>query len=250
MSLFDTIKYYKKLLKHAGFTYKCPYCNYWARDMEMVGHDLPVLTEKQVIGGGRRAAGCRKCKSRDRERLLYAFLFKELKIHLKKSHQILHIAPEPRLSSLLVQQDFENYICGDLFTEGYHYPDHVRNMNVLDLQFDAGTFDLVICNHVLEHIPQDTKALAEIYRVLKPGGKAILQVPVSRNSEQTDEDFTLSDPKERERRFGQFDHVRLYGQDYEVRLQSAGFQVDRINISKKYRKYAVNPHEEIFYCQK
>lgn len=79
-------------------------------------------------------------------------------------------------------------------------------MNVLDLNFRDNHFDLFLCNHVLEHIPEDIRAMKEIFRVLKPGGHALLQVPISKNSAETVEDFTIEDPKKREELFGQFDH--------------------------------------------
>lgn len=239
-----------KLLSHSGSTYHCPYCGYNSKDLEVVGHDLKVLRDKQVIGGGRRAAGCYKCHSRDRERLLYAFLIEELKVTDHKNFSILHIAPEPKLSNVLLQSDLKEYICGDLFTKGYDYPDHVKNMNVMDIPYEDGHFDLIICNHVLEHIPEDTKAMKELYRVLKPGGNAVLQVPISKNTLETHEDFTITDRNKREELFGQFDHVRIYGQDYVSRLESVGFKVKRINISEKYKKLGLNPDEDIFYCEK
>lgn len=250
MSLITRIKNKIKLQAHSGNNYYCPFCGYTSRDLEVVGHDLPVLREKEVIGGGRRAAGCYQCHSRDRERLLYAFIIEDLKLPQNKNIRILHIAPEPKLSNILLKQNFDEYICGDLFTPGYTYPAHVQNMNVLELPFENDHFDLVICNHVLEHIPEDTKAMKELQRVLKPKGKAILQVPISKNTMETVEDFTISDPKKREELFGQFDHVRIYGQDYVQRLESAGFIVNRINITDTYKKMGINPEEDIFYCEK
>ncbi|WP_052248336.1 class I SAM-dependent methyltransferase [Chryseobacterium taiwanense] len=250
MSLITRIKNKIKLQAHSGNNYYCPFCGYTSRDLEVVGHDLPVLREKEVVGGGRRAAGCYQCHSRDRERLLYAFIIEELKLPKNKNRSILHIAPEPKLSNVLLKQDFNEYICGDLFTPGYTYPAHVQNMNVLHLPFEDNHFDLVICNHVLEHIPEDIKAMQELQRVLKPGGKAILQVPISKNTRETVEDFTIADPKKREELFGQFDHVRIYGQDYVQRLESAGFIVHRINISETYTRMGVNPLEDLFYCEK
>lgn len=250
MNFFKKIQRKIKLDTHAGTRYQCPFCGYQSKDLETVGHNLPVLKEKHVIGGGRRAAGCYKCHSRDRERLLYAFLIADLKLPSNKNISILHIAPEPKLSQVLLQQSFREYICGDLFTKGYEYPAHVKNMNVLDLPFEDNHFDLFLCNHVLEHIPEDIKAMKEIFRVLKPGGHALLQVPISKNSPETVEDFTIEDPKKREELFGQFDHCRIYGQDYVTRLESVGFKVKRINISEKYKKFGLNPDEDIFYCEK
>ncbi len=239
-----------KILSHSGSKYYCPFCGYRARDWETVGHDLPVLKEKQVVGGGRRAAGCYQCHSRDRERLLYAYFMEELKMADRKDLAILHIAPEQKLSKLFLKQNFREYVCGDLFTKGYEYPDHVQNMNVLDIQYPDDHFDIVICNHVLEHIPEDSKAMSELFRVLKPGGKAVLQVPISKNSLKTVEDFTITDRAQREALFGQFDHVRIYGQDYEQRLRTVGFTVNRVNISEKYKSMGLNPDEDIFVCEK
>ncbi|CAA7194366.1 class I SAM-dependent methyltransferase [Chryseobacterium potabilaquae] len=248
MQLLQKIKKKLKLIYFSGSNYHCPFCGYSSKSLEVVGHDLPVLREKQVIGGGRRPAGCYKCHSRDRERLLYAFIIEELK--LPPETRILHIAPEIKLSKILLNKNFNEYICGDLHTPGYHYPDYVKNINILNIPYEDNHFDIVICNHVLEHIPQDIEAMTELRRVLKPGGKAILQVPISKNNQSTHEDFTISDPKKREELFGQFDHVRIYGQDYFSRLESAGFLVNKVNISEKYKKLGVNPAEDIFFCEK
>lgn len=246
MAILKRIKNRLKLLSHAGSTYYCPFCGYRSKDLEITGHDLPVLIEKHVIGGGRRAAGCYKCHSRDRERLLYAFLMEELNIGSHKNLKILHVAPEPKLSQILINQNFEEYICGDLFTEGYVYPIYVRNMNVLNIPYGDNHFNLIICNHVLEHIPDDIAVMKELYRVLAPKGTAILQVPISKNSATTSEDFTIADPKMREQLFGQFDHVRIYGQDYTDRLKTAGFEVTKTNITKKYAHFGLNPQEDIY----
>lgn len=115
---------HKVSLKLLGSKYDCPFCHYGTRQLKTVGHDLPVLVEKEVIGGGKRAAGCPKCGSRDRERLLYAYLVNEENILNKKTTRILHIAPEPKISKVLLDNHFDEYICGDLFTEGYDYPKH------------------------------------------------------------------------------------------------------------------------------
>jgi SAM-dependent methyltransferase len=123
-------------------------------------------------------------------------------------------------------------------------------MNVLDIPFPDNSFDLVICNHLLEHVPNDMDAMKELLRVLKVGGEAILQVPISKNSAKTIEDWSVTTPEERERAFGQFDHVRIYGQDYTDRLTLAGFKVERINISKDYPSYGLAGEEDIFIGRK
>lgn len=99
----------------------------------------------------------------------------------------------------------------------------MMSMNVSELTFPSETFDVVICNHVLEHVPDDRKALSELYRVLKKGGWGSIQVPMK--DEITFEDLAITDPRERDRLFGQDDHVRQYGLDYLDRLREAGFEV-------------------------
>lgn len=235
-----------KLAIHAGTKYHCPICGYQSKDLYAIGHDLHVLSEKKVVGSGSRKGGCYQCKSTDRDRLVYTYLTEKLKILENKKINILHLAPEKGLSPAIMKMGFENYICGDLYTEGYYYPDYVKNMNVLNIPYEDNYFDIIICNHILEHIPNDLDAMAELYRVLKSKGKAILQVPVSLNSEKTYEDFSITDPLEREKEFGQFDHVRIYGQDYKDRLNSVGFNVERISFFKEFPSYGLAEEEDIF----
>lgn len=245
------VKRQAKLLLHRGRRYLCPFCGYSARDLRQTGHDRAVLREKEVVGGGLRKSACYRCGSADRERLIYFYLKDELDIFNSSSAKsVLHIAPERRLSQALLAADLGEYVCGDLFTPGYNYPEHVRNMDVMELPFKDGTFDLVLCNHVLEHIPTDDVAMREISRVLKPDGTAILQVPISRSLAATFEDFSVTDPQEREVVFGQFDHVRIYGQDYADRLDRSGLKLRRVNVSRKYVQYGVNLDEDLFVCSK
>jgi SAM-dependent methyltransferase len=230
-----------------GFSYQCPFCNGYFDAPTMIGLDFPVLRERQVVGAGKRLGGCPHCGSYDRERLVYTYLDKYTSIFKdSKSLRLLHVAPEANLSKVLNQISSLEYTCIDKFTEGYRYPDFVKDADITCLPFEDNTFDIIICNHVLEHIIEEGKAISELYRVLKAGGEAILQVPISKNSESTFEDSTVTDPKEREKLFGQFDHVRLYGQDYPQRLAKYGFHVRQENLNNKYPQYALNPDENIF----
>ena len=244
------IKQQVKLALHSGNKYQCPICGYKSKDLYLIGIEIPVLKERQVVSAGLRYGGCYKCDSSDRERLIFLYLTEKLNIFESKDLKILHLAPEKNITSALRKIEFNNYICGDLFTEGYHYPDYVQNINVLNIPFEDNYFDLIICNHLLEHVPNDIEAMKELFRVLENGGKAILQVPISKNSEQTFEDFSVTDPKEREFLFGQFDHLRIYGQDYTDRLQSVGFSTERINISEEFSKYGLAKDEDIFIGKK
>jgi SAM-dependent methyltransferase len=127
-------------------------------------------------------------------------------------------------------------------------------LDLVDVDQPDDLFDVIICNHVLEHVPDDRRAMSELYRVLKPGGFAILQVPISFVIERTIEDPSISEPAERARLFGQPDHVRLYGADYPDRLGEAGFQVEVFQTSRAFAGEAeeleINPAENIYIGRK
>lgn|SRR5574344_940176 len=238
------------LLRHKGNKYTCPFCGYKSDILNPFGEESDVIEKYHIIGAGRRNASCLKCGAHDRERLIFVYLKYVAKIFDGKTLSILHMAPEQRISAKILECHDLEYVCGDLFTEGYTYPDYVKNMNLLALPIENDRFDIVICNHVMEHIPEDTKAMSEIFRVLKPGGFAILQVPISYSTDKTIEDFSITNPDERKRRFGKSDHCRIYGLDYIDRLKSVGFEVDMKNISKDFPQFALNPEENIFICTK
>jgi len=125
--------------------------------------------------------------------------------------------------------------------------------DITNISFKDNSFDIIFCSHVLEHIEEDRKAMKELYRVLKPKGFAILQVPI-KNIENTFEDFSVKDPKEREKVFGQNDHVRIYGKDYKDRLIESGFnvKVDRFvdHLGEGIIKKFALPTESIYFCTK
>jgi ubiquinone/menaquinone biosynthesis C-methylase UbiE len=142
-----------------------------------------------------------------------------------------------------------NYVSGDLNPLVAD-----RKIDITDISFENDYFDFIICNHVLEHIQDDRKAMNELFRVLKPSGEAVLQVPISKYNKKTFEDVTIIDPEGREKYFGQKDHVRIYGKDYKERLESVGFKVELYDIKnelniKNIRKYGFNK-DEILYISK
>lgn len=241
------IKKRLKLLLHAGTKYECPLCGYHSRDLAPIGHDYEVLRLYEVVGAAPRRGGCYRCGAYDRDKLVYLYLYDRLKIFSpeKKKYHILHIAPSQAISSRLHAHGFASYVAGDLFAKGYQYPDYVREMNVLDLPLEDDTFDLVLCNHVLEHIEDDRQAMREIYRVMKRGAEAILQVPLSGVLEKTLEDPALKSEEERARAFGQRDHVRIYGRDYFKRLRETGFRVEEKDLSVSYSRFGLNPEERL-----
>ncbi|HMC98329.1 MAG TPA: methyltransferase domain-containing protein [Flavobacteriales bacterium] len=245
----DSLQRKLRTIYYRGDAFHCPFCGFKGRALSPIGFDLPVLVEKQVSGAGRRNAGCFNCGIIDRERLVHVYLRDVLHIYDRlPSSRILHIAPDEHITGFLSRSNVLEYVCGDKFTEGYVYPKHVVDLDIQHLPFSSDHFDLVICNHVLEHVPDDAGAMRELLRVLKPGGHAVLQVPLSANMPTTFEDPAIVDPKERERLYGQFDHVRLYGQDYGDRLRAAGFTVERLQLArrKEFERYGLNPAEDLF----
>lgn len=168
--------------------------------------------------------------SLERHRQMWLYLQNETDF-FKKKQKVLHIAPEQEFLRRFKKMKNLDYTSADLYS-----PIVDVKADILNLPFENESFDVVICNHVLEHIVDDRKAMSEIYRVMKYGGWGILQVPMKNSLEKTYEDFSITDPKERQKHFGQYDHVRWYGMDYFDRLKSVGFEVDANFYSKKYSK--------------
>lgn len=170
---------------------------------------------------------CPSCGSLSRHRMFAIFKEKHQDFFNKNLH-ILHIAPEKAVARLFRNKTNVNYVTGDLSPENY-FPGTLK-IDITDLHFEDNTFDLVICNHVLEHVEDDLTAMKQFHRVLKSSGMALLQVPIDMERQQTYEDFSIVDPVEREKHFGQHDHVRIYGMDYLERLTNAGFDVETSTI--------------------
>jgi predicted SAM-dependent methyltransferase len=167
--------------------------------------------------------------SLERHRLMWLFLMEETDFFTsKKKKKVLHIAPEQCFLDIFRKQKNLDYITSDIES-----PIADVKADICNLPFNDNSFDIVFCNHVLEHIANDTKAMQELYRVLKPDGMGIFQIPQENSREKTFEDPTITDKKERTLIFGQYDHVRVYGRDYFDKLRSIGFKVDEIDYSKK-----------------
>ncbi len=167
--------------------------------------------------------------SLERHRLLWLYLQQETDFFTsEKKRKLLHIAPEQCFLKRFRNQKNLAYVTSDLES-----PIADVKADICDLPFENEAFDIIFCNHVLEHIPDDTKAMQELYRVLKPGGFGIFQIPQDLNRENTFEDDSITDPKERAKIFGQYDHVRVYGRDYFDKLRSIGFKVDEVDYTKK-----------------
>ncbi len=183
---------------------------------------LPYGYEKQ-----RKNALSPSTLSLERHRLLWLYLKNETDF-FTSDKKILHFAPEQCFLKRFGALKNLDYITTDLES-----PIADVKADICDLPFVDDEFDTIFCNHVLEHIPDDTKAMQELFRVLKKGGMAILQIPQDLSREQTFEDNSITDKKERAKIFGQYDHVRIYGKDYFDKLRSIGFTVDEVDYTNK-----------------
>ncbi len=176
--------------------------------------------------------------SLERHRLLWLYLKNETDFFTateKKS--LLHFAPEQCFLKRFRKQQNLIYTTTDLES-----PIADVKADICNLPFEDNSFDIIFCNHVLEHIPDDTKAMQELFRVLKPGGLGIFQIPQDLSRTTTFEDDSITDPKERARIFGQYDHVRVYGKDYFDKLRSIGFEVNEIDYTKTLSSNLVEKH--------
>lgn len=242
---------------YAGTKYNCSVCNSNLRSMLTSGYQLPVLSELDVIGGETIPYDtCPVCFANSRTRLLLEYIQREIKIDKASSRfRLLHVAPEYGIYSRLKVNENIDYVAVDLNPIEYRDIEGVSRCDVTAIDFANDSFDLIICSHVLEHVPQDHVAIKELFRVLKSGGTAILQVPISASLQMTIEDPNLTDPRERERRFGQHDHVRIYGADYPTRLRNGGFSVEVFDATSHWdaaivEKLRLNPRERIFVGKK
>jgi SAM-dependent methyltransferase len=233
-----------------GRKYKCNVCSSSIRKWKPLGYDFQVIQKYRIAGSGKRDALCPVCGSSDRVRLLLYFLQRKTEL-FNQPLKVLHIAPEPSLEYIIEKVDTIDYLTADLNPENV-----MMQLDITSAPFPDATFDAIICNHVLEHIPDDARAMKELFRVLKPKGWAVLQVPISLNLDKTFEDFSITDAKGREEAFGQKDHVRIYGRDYTDRLQKAGFFVmeyhwkDDLSLAGSGRTLRLNNEEAIFFCTK
>jgi SAM-dependent methyltransferase len=165
--------------------------------------------------------------SLERHRLLWLYLTNETDFFTAPL-KMLHFAPEQAFYKRFRKLKNLEYITTDL-----NSPLADVKADICNLPFEDSSFDVIFCNHVLEHIPNDTKAMQELYRILKPGGWGIFQIPQDLKRETTFEDDSITDKKERAKIFGQYDHVRIYGRDYFEKLRSIGFEVDEVDYTAK-----------------
>ncbi|MEO1010857.1 MAG: methyltransferase domain-containing protein [Bacteroidota bacterium] len=182
--------------------------------------------------------------SLERHRLLWLYLKNETDF-FSRNYKVLHFAPEQAFHKRFQQMKNLEYVTTDL-----NSPLADVKADICNLPFKDNAFDVIFCNHVLEHIPDDTKAMQELYRILRPGGWGILQIPQDIKREKTFTDDSIKDKRQRTLIFGQYDHVRIYGMDYFDTLRVVGFTVEAVDYTKtlsleEIEKYRLAPGELI-----
>lgn len=222
-----------------GNRVECPICG--KRFRKFLPYGYGVAADNRL---------CPNCLSLERHRLLWLFL-KDKTDFFAAPLRVLHFAPEQPFQKRFRTLNNLDYITADLDS-----PIADLHLDVTAIDQPSEAFDVVICNHVLEHVSDVNKAFSEIKRILKPGGWAILLVPINPDVD-TFEDPSVTDPKERERLFGQYDHVRQFGRDYAEVLRNAGFVVEEDRLfyelsgERRERMHLARRGEEIIYkCMK
>lgn len=205
----------------------------------------------------RKNAFCPNCGSIERQRLIWKYIGDKTNFFTSDQFNMLHFAPEEVFYQEFSRMKNLEYTPVDLYPELYRYKGDVKvvETDITMIPFENDSFDVILCNHVLEHIPDDILAMKELYRVMKPGGWGIFQVPIDENLEKTYENPSVRRPSQRVKHFGQYDHVRQYGRDYIERLRSVGFIVNRDDYVMKFsegdiKKYGLMRTEYIYYCNK
>jgi SAM-dependent methyltransferase len=202
------------------------------------------------VGPNRANARCPNCGARDRQRYLWLYLERKTNLLVDRL-RVLHFAPERIFEEWLESRPNLDYVSTDLERERA-----TVKADITDLPFPDDSFDVLLCSHVLEHVVDDRKAMRELYRVLRPSGWALVLVPIDFIRSETFEDPAVVAPAERERLFGQDDHVRVYGRDFPARLEEAGFTVrveDFIGElgESEARRYGLRPRQpDLHLCLK
>ncbi len=211
----------------------------------------PFILELRCVGSDVENFVCNFCGCHDRERHLFMY-FDQLQLWPNiKGANILHFAPEPRLATRIVVEQPSTYVKADLSPSSTD----ICPIDITKIPFQAQSFDFVICNHVLEHVPDDNKALEEIHRILKPNGHVILQTPYSDLLENSFCDPAINTDDLRDHFYGEKDHVRIYGQDLFLKIKDAGFNLQIAKHNEVFPNidaffYGVNPKENLIYARK
>ncbi len=228
------------------------YCNVCKKSQKIFfpfGINNPIFDEFHIIGGGARKTGaCPDCGCIDRNRWVW-FVIQNYTDILKKECDVLHIAPERNIGNFLRKSLKERYITGDIILNKADY-----KVDLTKMQFEDGTFDFIICNHVLEHIPEEKKAFSEMKRCLKHNGYIMISFPICKDRD-TYEDSSIQTDEERLKAYGQADHCRIYGKDAKQYLEAfdldvTEYTVNHILIQSEIDRLGLIDEDTVFICSK
>ena len=226
----------KKLFRYSEEAYfsrkkferTCPMCKYQGPFRDVLPNQLD--------------GKCPRCGSLERHRLVYIYLTSREGV--LAGTDVLHFAPEDCFRPLAAEA--RRYVTADLYEGGVDY-----RVDITSTGFRNEEFDVVLCNHVLEHIPDDASALREFNRILRPGGRAVLTVPIVEGWDVTFEDSDIRTPQERALHYGQDDHVRFYGRDFSGRVAEAGFDVTVFQVPfADHARYSLMRGDKVFIAEK
>lgn len=221
-----------RILTHLGIRRKCPVCGHYSREFKS------ALRQPN--------SRCVWCGSLVRHRLMWLFVQRKTDLFDGRPKRLLHFAPEQAFIKPLKHAIGDGYITADLYEEA------MVRVDITDIQFPGNSFDVIFCSHVLEHVEDDVAAIRELARVLKEDGWAIVMLPI--NAKSTFEDKSVKTPEDRKRVFGQADHVRICGDDYQLRLENHGldvheYRMDDFTTPAEQEKYGLRD-EPLYYCTK
>jgi SAM-dependent methyltransferase len=223
-------------LLYKGNNVECPVCE--RSFSKFLSYGADIVHRDNVL--------CPYDLTLERHRLMWLYLKDESNFFTANKLDVLHIAPEQCFHALFKKQSNLNYLTGDLVS-----PIADMHFDLHNIPLEDNRFDVVFCNHVMEHVDDAIRCMSELYRVMRPGGWGIMQVPQDHNREITLEDPTITSPEDREKYYWQKDHVRLFGQDYPKWLEKAGFRVTVFDKESKYDQKKIErfrlQKEEILY---
>ena len=225
---------------YKGDKVECPVCEKSFRKFLSYGSN--VASRDNVL--------CPYDLTLERHRLMWLYLKLKSDFFTKPNIKVMHIAPEQCFHKRFKNQKNLDYTTGDLLS-----PIADLHFDLHDIPLPDNQYEVIFCNHVMEHVEDDLRCMQELYRIMKPGGWGIMQVPIDSNRDTTYEDKSITSPEEREKHFWQYDHVRLYGTNYPKRLEEAGFKVEAIDFkdeltAAEFERYRLQKSELLYVVSK
>ncbi len=223
-------------LVYKGDKVECPVCERKFR--KFLSYGSKVAHRDNVL--------CPYDLTLERHRVMWLYLKNKSDFFTKPNLKVMHIAPEQCFHGKFKKQKNLDYVTGDLLS-----PIADLHFDLHNIPLEDNQYEVIFCNHVMEHVKDDLQCMKELYRIMKPGGWGIMQVPIDTSRTTTYEDWSITTPEEREKHFWQYDHVRLYGLNYPDRLREAGFNVEVVDFSKElptevFERYRI-PKSELLY---